>query len=134
MTNIRLIPLDPDGNPIFSAMVPYIPDNKFAIGNLDIRFDLEPTEPDPQVYSFPMKEKFTMEFEDVSPHAYELLAGQLPVVDDRVVMEGGGHRIIGHLTFTGIEIVDGLEKHRYDMHDGVFLCGPHDMEGNHIGN
>lgn len=122
LSNIRLIPLDKDGKPMGDAI-------SVPVSTFDFTTPDEPGDDTPLITGV---SEWTMELKDID------IAGILKYfipeaqTDDRVTLEYGGHTIKGHLEYVGVEIVDGKEKQRYDMFDGVFMCGPHDEEGNHI--
>jgi hypothetical protein len=126
LKNIRLVPLDAEGNPVGNPM-------SVPVGTFDFTPEVGDVGDDIKLMSeYSGTTEWKMELSDIDIAALWAFFTPMPETDDRVTIEYGGHTIKGHLVYVGVEMVDGKEKHRYDMLDGVFQCGPHDEEGNHI--
>ena len=124
---VYIAPLDSEGNPLTSQMVPIqSPTVEFKVAD-------EPDD-DERAFRNPLIPdlNYMMELHGVDVAALQPFFSPEPREGDKVQLEFGDHRIEGHLTYVGEEMHEGKMKQRYDMLDGVFLCGPHDSEGNHI--
>lgn len=122
---VYLTPLDAEGNPIMSQMVP--------ISSPTVEFKLIDEDEEPVFRNPVMPDlEYTMELHGVDVAALQPFFSPEPQENDKVKIEFGPHTIEGHLTYIGEEMHQGKMKKRFDMLDGVFLCGPHDSEGNHL--
>ena len=125
LNNIRLVPLGPDGKPLL--------DEAYTVPVSTFDWVGVSAEPGDDDLLLPLaKTEYTMEISNIDIAALQPFFTPEPITDDSIVVEYGEHKIKGHLVYTGEEIVGGKVKKRYDMHDGVFICGPHDLEGNHV--
>lgn len=125
VNKISLVPLDENGQPIGDPQE--IPLSTFDF--VDVTTDALPEDDFPLITG---PQTYTMELKNVDVAALMPFFSPIPETDDSLIVEFQGHKIKGHLEYVGEEIINGKVKQRYDMLDGVFICGPHDLEGNHV--
>lgn len=118
MKNIRFVPLDDSGNPILNLSTP--------TKAVDFNFD-EPEDDDLNWSSMGrVTTEWSTEFK-MDQTTFDLLAGTLP--EPRWILESQDHKLEIWNIREGERQPDGRIPYTFD---GRFLCGPHDLEGNHL--
>lgn len=118
MKNIRLVPLDEKGNPI---------DMDFTeVKNINWAADKE--EDLPIMPQWPAR--YEMEMESVNIAALFAFFTPRPMENDAINLKFGEHEVVGHLTKADRK--DDQGRDIWDMLDGRWLCGLHDLEMNHL--